>query len=84
MYLRRKMTSELEQPNLAVSSLVKHWQTREILGMAFALSPIACFCFARVFLRMSVWFSIPWYMLGFLGFILWRPSLPEALTRPHA
>lgn len=83
LYLRRRFTSDLRKPDLSVSSRVKLWQTREIVGMGFAMSLIVCFCFARLFLRMSVWFSIPWYGLGFFGFILWRPSLPEALTEPN-
>lgn len=81
VYLRRRLARELGRTDLPLTSRSRSWFTREITGMCFAFSPIVTFAVARAWLRMPIWYSVPWYALGFLLLILWRPSEQPASGR---
>lgn len=78
VYARRRLARELSRTDIAARKLSRLWFARELIGMCFALSPILTFAVARIFLKMSISYSLPWYALGFLLFILWRPSQQPA------
>lgn len=72
--LRRSFARKLSRTDISANRRSRLWFTRELFGMCFALSPIVTFAAARILLKMPISFSVPWYALGFILFILWRPS----------
>jgi hypothetical protein len=78
-YVRRRATRGFSRSKLPTKILVQRWLTAESLTLCIAYSPILCFSIERMLLKMPIVFSLPWYALGFILLILWRPSVPEAL-----
>jgi hypothetical protein len=78
-YVRRRATRGFSRSKLPTKILVQRWLTAESLTLCIAYSPILCFSIERMFLKMPIVFSLPWYALGFILLTLWRPSVPEAL-----
>jgi hypothetical protein len=74
IYLRRRFAQDLGRTDLPTSAHSRRWFARQTISMVCALAPITTFAIERIFLRMALEFSVPWYVLGFLLLFLWRPS----------
>jgi hypothetical protein len=57
-------------------NFVKRWYAIQLIGICAAFTPLVCGCGARIILKMSIWYSVPWYVLTYVLLFLWRPKLP--------